>query len=407
MYETTPSFEVLVIGGGPAGSTVANLLAQHGRSVVLIEKDTFPRFHIGESLLPCGLPIFGRLGVDLGEAHLRKRGAEFIDESTGERAVYDFAEALPGGTPFAFQVERSVFDEQLLRAAGRAGATIHEDECVKRCDFDDNGATVQTDRGQYRVRYVIDATGQDALMCNANRSRESIPGFGKAAVFCHFEGLRPERVAELSATGNIKILMLDQGWAWLIPLSRGALSVGIVSRKTPFRAEWLDELIASSPAIQHLTEGAKHRTEARIIRNFSYRNRQPYGARWVCIGDAGCFLDPVFSSGVSLAVISGERAADLLAPALADNSEAQPNLMRTLYEQMSRAYESVGSLIHSFYHTRIVHNLFFVARPDPEVKAGLTSILAGDVFRDDNRFQNMLLNSRRRSGGKISFVEES
>lgn len=406
MSTAAEEFDVVVVGGGPAGSTASNLLAQHGHRVVLIERDTFPRFHIGESLLPCGLPIYDRLGVDLSKEHLRKAGAQFIDEATGQSAVYDFSDALPGGVPYAYQVERATFDDNLLRAAQRAGAIVREGEEVTECAFDDAGVNVTTSRGAYRARYVVDATGQDAMFAKLHRSREPIQGFGKAAVFCHFEGLRPDAAQELAETGNIKVLMLDQGWAWLIPLRRGALSVGLVSRKTPFRREWLDELVESSATIQHLTHGAKERTPSRVISNFSYRNSKPYGARWACIGDASCFLDPVFSSGVSLAVITGERIADALSPALKANTEGNAALMQPTSADMVRAYESVGALIHSFYHTRVVHNLFFVERANVEFRAGLTSILAGDVWREDNRFQNMLLQSKRRTGS-LNFDAES
>ncbi len=398
--------EVIVIGGGPAGSTAANLLAQAGVEVLLIEKETFPRFHIGESLLPCGLPIYGRLGVDLRAQHLHKRGAEFIDEVSGRSAIYDFADALPGGSGFAYQVERAAFDHELLQAAECAGARVRQGERVTACQMDAHAVTVTTDQGRYAARYVIDATGQDAMFCKENRTREPLLGFGRAAAFCHFEGLHPDRREELCHTGNIKVLLLDQGWSWLIPLRRGALSVGLVSRKAPLRTELLDELTASSPTIAHLTRGAAERTSTRIIRNFSFRNTRPYGSRWVCIGDAGCFLDPVFSSGVSLAVLGGERMADLLVPALAQGREGEAGLMEPLYAQMSRAYEIVGALIHSFYHTRIVDNLFFAPRPDPALRAGLISLLAGDVWRDDNPFLDLLLRSKRRSGG-LNFQAES
>lgn len=406
MSTAPEEFEVVVVGGGPAGSTASNLLAQHGHRVVLIERETFPRFHIGESLLPCGLPIYIRLGVDLSGEHLRKSGAEFIDEATGQNATYDFSAALPGGVPYAYQVERATFDDNLLRAAQRAGAIVREGEEVTECAFDEDGVTVATSRGNYRARFLVDATGQDALFAKLHRSREPIQGFGKAAVFCHFEGLRPDATQELLETGNIKVLLLDQGWSWLIPLRRGALSVGLVSRKTPFRSQWLDDLIDSSATIQHLTRGAKERTPSRVISNFSYRNSKPYGARWACIGDASCFLDPVFSSGVSLAVITGERIADALSLALTANAEGNATLMQSTSVDMTRAYETVGALIHSFYHTRLMHNLFFAARGNPELVAGLTSILAGDVWRDDNRFQNMLLQSKRRSGS-LNFDVES
>jgi flavin-dependent dehydrogenase len=395
-------YDVIVVGGGPAGSTASNLLAQSGAKVLLIEKETFPRFHIGESLLPCGLRIYARLGIDMGQQHLVKRGAEFIDERTNQEAIYQFDDALPSESRFAYQVDRASFDHELMAAAKRAGAEVHEGERVTDYDVTARGVAVTTDRGSYSARFLVDATGQDAMFCKRNRTRDPLQGLGKAAVFCHFEGLDLEASRDLFETGNIKVLMVDEGWSWVIPLRRGALSVGLVSRKAPLRAELLDELIANSPTLQRLTKGAERRSAPRMIGNFSFRNTQPYGARWACIGDAACFLDPVFSSGVSLAVMGGERMADLLVAALAEHREADPQLMASLHAHMMRAYESVGALIHSFYNTRIVQNLFFIDQPDPELRAGLISLLAGDVWRDDNRFQDLLLRSKRRSGG-LSF----
>lgn len=388
--------DALVVGAGPAGSCCANLLAQHGRSVRLVDKEQFPRFHIGESLLPRGIEVYKRLKLDLDDKHLLKQGAEFIDDRTGECAVFNFANALPGCAPHAYQVDRATFDHDMLSAAERAGAIVHQGVTVNGIAVEDECVNVETTHGTFRTRYLIDATGQDALMCRTHRSRDSILGFGKAAVFCHFRGLRRESVDELAQTGNIKVLMLDRGWSWLIPLRDGSLSVGLVSLNTPMQAAWLDELIASSPTIQRLTAGAASRTEARIISNFSYKNTAAHGKRWTCIGDAACFLDPVFSSGVSLAVLGGERAADLLNDALANNNEGDVDVMAPLHSHMAHAYEAIGALVHSFYHTRIVHNLFFTPRPDPKLVAGITSLLALDVWRTDNRFQDMLLRSTRR-----------
>lgn len=388
--------DVVIIGAGPAGSTAGNLLAQAGHDVLIIDKEIFPRFHIGESLLPCGLPIYNRLGIDLDKGRfVFKAGAEFVDERTGQSATFDFSEGLPGGSPHAYQVERASFDHELLKCAERAGARTLLGHRVSDVRFDASGVSVVTDAGVSRARYCVDATGQDAFFGRRSRSIDPYPGFGKAAVFCHFTDVSREKQAEFFARGHIKVLMIEDGWAWLIPLYGDKLSCGVVTRRSGVTTALLDKFIAGSALIADITSGSA-RTDGRIIRNFSCQNRTPHGSRWVCIGDASCFLDPVFSSGVSLAVISGERMSGLLSPALRAGTEGDEALMQPIRAEMDIAYRSIGALVHSFYHTNIVHNLFFAEHPAPDMRQGIISVLAGDVWRTDNRFQNMLLRSTRR-----------
>lgn len=389
--------DVIIAGGGPAGSTTANLLAAAGHRVIVLEKQPFPRFHIGESLLPIDLPIFERLGVTLEEGEfLPKQGAEFWDERTGQFAEFLFRDGLAGTPPSAFQVERSKFDHVLLLRAAAVGAEVREGVTVREVEFQDDAVVVTTaDGAVLRARYFVDATGQDAFSARRRRSMVPLREFGIAAVFCHFDGLSKEASDELYRTGNIRVVIVEDGWIWLIPLRGGRLSCGVVTRRKGVGPELLDAAIAASPMIQGLTRGAT-RTEARILGNFSYRNDDSHGARWTCVGDAGMFLDPVFSSGVSLAMLGGERLADRLGPALREGREQDPALMEDLSAAMEIAYQSFASLVGSFYHTRIVQNLFFAERPDPDHRAGLISILAGDVFRTDNAFQKMLLSSSRR-----------
>jgi flavin-dependent dehydrogenase len=388
--------DVIVVGGGPAGSTAGHLLAQAGHQVLILDKEDFPRFHIGESLLPCDLPIFERLGMDMGTGpFLHKQGAEFIDEVHGDFAFYDFADALPGGPTHAYQVERSAFDHALLLLAERAGARVQLRTKVRDVACDETGVTVTTDAGELRARFLIDASGQDALLGRRGRTLEPLKGLGRGAVFCHFSGVAEKTWSELTQLGNIKVLMREDGWVWMIPLTGRRVSTGFVSHVRSLETETLDEILAQSPILQHITAGAE-RSVTRLARNFSYRNRASAGPRYACVGDAACFLDPVFSSGVSLAMLGAERLADVLSTALHGDREGDPASLSELDAHMQGAYRSVGALVYSFYNTAIVRNIFFAPRPDPELRSGLISILAGDVWRSDNRFQSMLLRSTRR-----------
>jgi flavin-dependent dehydrogenase len=390
------TFDTIVIGGGPAGATAAALLAGAGLKVLVIEKELFPRFHIGESLLPRSVPILRKMGVDeSGPAFLYKGGAEFFDETTGDTALYRFADALPGVPPHAFQVDRAVFDAALLDRARAMGAKVHEGERVKSVEIDAAQVRIATEAGEYTARFCVDATGQDAFFARRDRTTAPIESFGRAAVFTHYEDLRDEAVELIGEAGNIKVLMREGGWGWLIPLSGRRLSVGAVTRMGGVTPTVLEEAILGSPLTRQLIEGARRR-DTRVIRNFSYKNTRPSGPRYTSVGDAACFLDPVFSSGVALAMLGAEAISAELVRALDEGREADPNLMTPVFNHMERAYESMSALIYAFYHTGVLRSLFFAKRPDPELRSGLISLLALDVWRTDNKFQDMLMRSRQR-----------
>jgi len=391
-----PMHDVVIVGCGPAGSTAANLLAQAGKDVLVLEREHFPRFHIGESLLPIDLPLFERLGLKFdGGAYQFKQGAEFIDERTGDYAYFSFADAMSGTPPHAWQVERARFDLMLAEQAQARGAQLRFGVTVRDLRVDDDAVTVITegDGAEHRGRYLIDATGQDAWLARRARSVSPIRELGRAAVFTHFTGLSPEVRAELEPRGDIKVVIVEDGWHWVIPMIGGQLSVGLVKWRGKLDEATLDAAIAASPLIQRLSAGAR-RGPTRTIANWSYKNTQSAGARWACVGDSAAFLDPVFSSGVSLAMLGAEKAVALLLAALDAGNEADPRLMAPWATHMQPAYDAFEQLIRRFYHTRLVAHLFFAAEPDPALRRGLISVLAGDVWRRDNPFQTMLEASR-------------
>jgi flavin-dependent dehydrogenase len=394
--------DVVIVGGGPAGSCAANLLAQAGVDVVVLERERFPRFHIGESLLPTELAILERLHVDLDAIpFLRKRGAIFIDERSGRQARFSFDEGLPGTPDHAHQVERSVFDHELLLAAARAGAEVRERCEVLDLEIGNDGVLVRacdletTQPFELRARYLVDATGQKALLARRGKTVEPYQGFGRAAAFRHYRGLKPEINAELHERGDIIVKVVDEGWMWLIPLVSGDLSVGVVKAKGKVEPAVLEAEVAASPLLQRLTAGAQP-SEITMIGNYSYRNTEPYGRRFACIGDAAAFLDPVFSSGVALAFAGADRLSEVLIPALREHREDEPELMQPLREHMSRAYEAFGRFIHRFYNTGLIENVLLAEQhTSHEFRSGVISVLAADVWRDDNPFQNMLLRANR------------
>lgn len=389
------SCDVAIVGGGPAGTSAAALLAREGHEVLVFEHAHHPRFHIGESLLPCVLPLLKTLGLDTAAPwFLRKKGAEFCREETGHDAAFSFADALPGAAPHAYQVARAAFDLALAQQARSDGATVLEGVRVDQCEVRAEGCHLLANGEHVHARYVIDASGQDALFAQRSKSRRFLKGLGLSAVYRHYKGLTTPSSQELFASGNIRVLMVEEGWAWLIPLPGRELSVGLVSRNKGLDLASLEHFCANSPMLRGLIQGASA-SGAHRVRNFSFVNDNPAGSRWCCIGDAAAFLDPVFSSGVSLAMLGAQELVTALSPRLGACEEADPELSADMHTRMTHAYRVFGSLIRGFYQRDLVDNFLFHADPEPDLRAGLTSMLGGDVWRDDNRFQKLVLSSKR------------
>ena len=385
-------WDVIVVGAGPAGSAAAALLSDLGHRVLVLEKEHFPRFHIGESLLPLGTGVMERLGIEpTADTFLFKRGAQFICETTNRELEVSFDEAFDGPPRHAWQVERASFDTMLRDRAVSAGATVQHGEHVNDVTIDEDGVRVKTAVDTYAGRYLIDATGQGRLMARRAKAIKPFKEFGVAAAFQHFDDVDADLLGD---HGDIRIMMRPEGWGWVIPLPNRRLSIGVVTQKRGVTAEMIEDYAAASPLIRAWTAGAEA-TAPRLIGNYAYKNEASNGLRYTCIGDAACFLDPVFSSGVSLALASAEKVSNRLAPALAEGRESDPALMTTVSADMKSAYAAFASLISRFYNTKLVSNLFLEAPPQAELRRGIVSVLAGDVWREDNPFQNMLARSRR------------
>ena len=387
----THRVDVLVIGGGPGGSTAAALLAQRGLSVALLEKDRHPRFHIGESLLPANLPLLDQLGV--GEAvraiGMEKWGAEFVSPWHAQKTqTFQFAEAWDKSMPMAYQVRRSAFDHILIHNAAAKGAQVVEGCTVRDVDFLPAGAgamaTAQHDDGTqstWSARYVVDASGRDALLASRRKARKRNPKHNSAAIFAHYAGAKR---LDGKAQGNISIFWFDHGWFWFIPLADGTTSVGAVvwpyylkTRATPLE-QFFADTIAMAPELAARLDGATRVSEVQATGNFSYSSDHTHGPGYLLIGDAYAFIDPVFSSGVMLAMQGGFLAADTVETCLRSPQRATQALAH-FDREIRRGPREFSWFIYRVNHPTM-RDLFMGPRNIFRVKEALLSVLAGDIF---------------------------
>jgi len=381
--------DVLVIGGGPAGSTIAALLAQQGRDVLLLEKSHHPRFHIGESLLPLNLELFERLGVaeEVKAIGMPKYGVEFVSPWHDKPSMLDFADAWDKAYPSAYHVRRAEFDQILFRNAVRRGARAMEGGRVTQVDFRPGGADVsvrQEDEEErtWRTRFVVDASGRDTFLASRLGFKQRDTKHNSAAIFGHFSGVTrlPGKLE-----GNISIFWFDHGWFWVIPLTDGATSVGAVcwpyymkSRKTEPR-QFLLDTIALCPALAERLRNASLISPVTATGNYSYSATRAVGAQYIMLGDAFAFIDPIFSSGVFLAMHSAFVGADTVATCL-DQPQRAPSALQAYDASVHRGTGAFTWFIHRGT-SPILRHLFMNASNRFRMQEALLSILAGDIFR--------------------------
>ncbi|MCC2632342.1 MAG: hydroxylase [Ramlibacter sp.] len=384
------SCDVLVIGGGPAGSTLGTLLARGGRDVHVLEKEHHPRFHIGESLLPANVRLFDELGVraDVEKMGMPKWGVEFVSPEHERQNFIEFSEALDKSQPYAWQVRRSELDELLFRTAGEAGARTLEGHRARDVQFDADGALVQVERDDgsratWRCRYLVDATGRDTLLANKFKTKQKHPDHNSSALFGHFTGARR---LEGKLEGNITIFWFDHGWFWFIPLADGTTSVGAVvwpyylkTRNKPL-PEFFRDTIAACPALaDRLRDATLVDEKVHATGNYSYIGTHCAGDRYAMLGDAYAFVDPVFSSGVYLAMSSAFAALPLVEATL-QRGPAAAARERAAFDRFTRQ----GPKEFSWFIYRVTNPTmrgFFMMPGDApfRVKEAVLTVLAGDV----------------------------
>jgi len=386
--------DVIVIGGGPAGSTVAALVAEAGHNVQLFERENFPRFSIGESLMPDTYWTFKRLGVLdklKASAFPRKHSVQFFGKSGRGSAPFYFSDNNPHESSVTWQVQRGKFDLMLLDNARDKGAEIHQGARVLEVLFDGDraiGVRAKLADGQHQdftAPIIVDATGQSALIGRKLKITEPDAQLNKASIYTHYSGGRRDEGKDEGAT---LILHTDNGdsWFWYIPLPDDIVSVGVVGaidylvqgRKEDAQTIFEQELTKCAP-MQERLQHAEQLMPAKTTKDFSYRASRTAGEGWVLVGDAFCFLDPMYSSGVYLALKSGEMAADAIIDAIT-KGDFSADQLGGFGPELLRGTEAVRKMVYAFYSKDFNFGEFLKRYPD--CKQGVIDVLSGNLFSE-------------------------
>ncbi len=381
-------YDALIIGGGPGGSTVATFLGRAGKRVLLLEKERFPRFHIGESLLPYNRRIFEEMGVwpALEAAGFPKKfGAQFHLGNGSKSVKFVFRQGRFTREPQAIQVERAKFDHLLLQHAAKSGADVREQWTVQKSINSAESVAVEcTDQnGQthsFSGRFLIDASGRGNMTGNQEGLRVIYPNHRKVAIFGHFTGVN---LGDGPTRGDTVIVRLEEKWFWLIPISEEKTSVGCVLDQGEFGSarqkpeDLFSRIWQSSPPLLERLSGARLLGNIQTTGDFSYYNTRLTSRRVLRVGDAAGFMDPIFSAGVYLAMSSGKLAAQTVLDSLAANDDGAPRF--PAYEKrVRRSMDVYWEMVEGFYTTPFME-FFFAPREKFQLASAVNAILAGEV----------------------------
>jgi geranylgeranyl reductase family protein len=389
------TYDVIVMGGGPAGSSVASILAREGRKVVLFEKEQFPRHHIGESLMTDTFWTFQRMGLleKLRQSpFVRKYSVQFANPQGKESRPFYFFEANHHESAVTWQVTRALFDQMLIEHAAEQGVTVYQKTQVKQVIFEGDRAVgveaLMTDgsRQRFSSRVVVDATGQSAMLSNKFRWRMRDPKLKKAVLYSYFKGAHREPDLNGGATLVLRTEPGSNGWFWYIPLENDITSVGIVADpeylvkgRGQDLAKIFQEEIEKCAPCRRRVEGAERVDKIYSILDYSYRSKRNSGEGFILIGDAYGFLDPIYSSGVLLALKMAELAADAIHDAFKHDDFSGERLGQ-FQSKLDDGIESMRKLVYAFYNEGFSFSQFL--RKYPEQRVHVINLLIGDVFRE-------------------------
>src|SRR5438309_3173423 len=384
---SSSTYDGEMIGGGPAGSTAAALLARAGRRVIVFEREKFPRFHIGESLLPFSMKAFSRLELHekfLRAGFLKKFGGEIFGACSERGTKFYFKDGFGSQTDHAYQVTRADFDKMLLDHAAECGAEVHEETSVDRVEFskDDIELGVKSNgtSNSIRARYLIDASGRTSVLGRQFKIKKTYDHLQKLSIFAHYDGVW--RAEGIDGTLTVLIRAIDR-WFWLIPLTAERTSVGVVLDSETFRKsklkteDFLEEALAGQPIIAKRMANARRVSQVYVEADFSYRSAQLHGDRWLLAGDAAGFIDPIFSSGVFLAVFSGELCADVLNEVL-DHPRKARRLFAGYERAVNRAMDIYLRFVKAWYTKEFIE-VFLAPRNILGLAPAVNAVLGGNV----------------------------
>lgn len=427
-------YDVAIIGGGPAGSSFATYARQRGLSVVVFEKEKFPRDHIGESLIPFTYWKLKELGVleDLKKFATFKPGVNFVDADAKKQSTWCFGKILKDGSQMAFHTLRAPFDKALLDNAKKLGAEVHEQHKVKEINTEDNSGNVflkvENKEGKtlnIKARFLIDASGQSSFMAKKLGDKTPYAGLDRTAFYSHWLNTKYDKALQ---EGLIKIIYLGgekRGWIWVIPVGRNHLSVGVSlnnnyvkEQKAKFAKEgstnWIKDFyfqeIGYAPHLGEILKGADMEHEVTSIGDYSYYVEKKYGKNYAMIGDAGAFLDPIFSSGVYVALETSSRVINAVHATLTKGVEEGQKVFEKEYEAIDGGYKLIEKFVRLFYTPELLN--FAHANPscDKSYEASLHAynvfhyLLAGDFF-DHHKLYSEFIDTLSTKKSYSRFIE--